>query len=215
MRFARRADLRERKNKRGKMEWGKSSANILTITRLVMSPLAFVLILGYRNELGASWYLLVAGVLIGASDLFDGRLARRYKAISRWGTFLDPFADKVIVLGCALCFVLVDRYWALPVIILFAREVLIGGLRFYHVSKGYSVPATQLAKFKTTFQALALIAAAIPILKDYDILHVVLIWAAVATTLVTGVEYIIAIPKVKKANSAERKETKTEKESSA
>lgn len=180
------------------MDLAKSAANILTFSRLGVSPFIFLLILKYDNEMGASWYLFVLSFVIGASDLADGRVARHYKATSRWGAFFDPLADKVIVLGCALCFVFVDRYWLLPILFLFAREVFIGLLRFWHASRGYAVPASKLAKVKTTFQGLALTLAALPALKNFTTFHVVFIWVTVGITLITGIEYLIAIPKMQK-----------------
>lgn len=180
------------------MDLAKHSPNILTFSRLVLSPIAFLFILSSDEDYGSSWYLFVFAILVSVSDTLDGRLARHYKVTSRWGTFFDPLADKIIVLGSALCFVFVDRYWILPVIFLFIREVFIGVLRLYHVSKGYSVPASFLAKGKTTFQGLALGLAAFPPFKEYATVHVVFIWIAVGVTLMTGIEYIAAIPKMQK-----------------
>ncbi len=173
----------------------KISANLLTLTRMAVSPVAIWLILSREEDKGASWYLLILALFVAASDLFDGRLARRFNVISRWGTFFDPLADKVIVLGCALCFVYVDRYWILPVALLFAREIPVGILRFRHMALGFSVPASRLAKWKTALQGLALAAAAFLPFKDYSSLHTVLIWSAVAITLYTGIQYLIT-PKI-------------------
>ena len=180
------------------MDIAKFAPNILTTSRLIVAPVTFFLILSYRDDLGSSWYLFVLAILAGASDLFDGRLARHHKVTTRWGTFFDPLTDKVLVLGAGICFSIVDRYWILPVIFLFVREVSIGILRLYHYSKGYSVPASKLAKAKTSFQGFALTCAAFPVLKEVTHLHTVLIWLAVAITTITGVQYILAIPNIKK-----------------
>ncbi len=174
------------------MEIVKISANLLTLARLAVSPAVIWLILSREEDKGASWYLFALALFVAASDLFDGMLARRFNATSRWGTFFDPLADKIIVLGSAYCFVLVDRYWILPVALLFAREIPVGILRFRHMALGFSVPASQLAKWKTTLQGLALAAAAFLPFKDYSSLHTVLIWVAVAITLYTGIQYLTA-----------------------
>ena len=165
-------------------------ANVLTLARIAVSPLVFWLVLDNRENLGASWALFGLAFGVAVSDLLDGYMARKYRAESVWGAFFDPLADKIIVLGCALCFLSVDRYWWLPVLLLWAREVPIGIFRFYHLFKGVMIPASFLAKWKTTLQGLALAAAACPWLETYSVLHVVLIWAAVAVTLQTGAQYL-------------------------
>ncbi len=172
----------------------KHLALILTAARLAVSPLAFWLILEYRDETGASWYLFGLAFLVAASDLWDGKLARHYSATTRFGAFLDPIADKVIVLGCALCFSLVDRYWILPVAILFLREVVIGLLRSHYLRKGLNAPASTAAKWKTTAQGGALALAACPLLSDVQNPHTVAIWLAVGLTCYTGIQYL-ASPK--------------------
>ena len=113
----------------------------------------------------------------GGGERLVGRLVRpqapERKQIRR---ILDPFADKVIVLGVAACFVAVGRYWWLPVALLWVRDVGISVLRVVYAKRGVSVPARLSAKWKTTLQGAALTAAALPPLKTYDELHVVLIW---------------------------------------
>lgn len=188
---------------------GKSLANILTFSRLLSSPFVFLLILARREDFGASWYLFVLSFIIGGSDLLDGILARHYQSTSRWGAFFDPLADKVVVLGSLLCFMFVDRYWIVPVLLICGREALIGGLRFYHALKGYTVPASKLAKIKTTFQGLTLTLAALPSIVEYNTVHVIFIWTTTVFTLVTGIEYLLAIPKIHKSKNTESKNTES------
>ena len=165
-------------------------ANILTVSRFFLAPLAFWLVLRAESDKGASWWLVIVAVAVVASDWWDGWFARKHQSESKFGAFLDPFADKVIVLGVAACFVAVGRYWWLPVALLWVRDVGISVLRVVYAKRGVSVPARLSAKWKTTLQGAALTAAALPPLKTYDELHVVLIWAAVAITLYTGLQYL-------------------------
>ena len=165
-------------------------ANILTVSRFFLAPLAFWLVLRAESDKGASWWLVIVAVAVVASDWWDGWFARKHQNESKFGAFLDPFADKVIVLGVAACFVAVGRYWWLPVALLWVRDVGISVLRVVYAKRGVSVPARLSAKWKTTLQGAALTAAALPPLKTYDELHVVLIWAAVAITLYTGLQYL-------------------------
>ena len=177
--------------------------NVLTISRVVMAPLAFWLILRDESDLGASWSLLAVACAIALTDIFDGLLARRWQSESRLGAFLDPLADKVVVLGCMACFVAVGRYWWLPVALIWLRDVGLSVLRVAYARRGISLPARRLAKWKVALQGLALMAASLLPLKDLAGLHVALIWAAVALTLYTGVQYVWdGSPKAQQAAAA-------------
>ena len=165
-------------------------ANILTVSRFFLAPIVFWLVLRAESDKGASWWLVITAAAVVLSDAWDGKLARKHKNESRFGAFLDPFADKVVVLGCAACFVAVGRYWWLPVALLWLRDVGISVLRVFYARRGVSAPARKSAKWKVTLQGAALTAAALPPLKTYDEIHVILIWAAVAITLYTGLLYL-------------------------
>lgn len=164
-------------------------ANAITFTRIVASPVLFWLIVEADATNGTSWAAFALGWVFGISDLFDGRIARA-TGVSRSGAFLDPLADKVVVLGCAVSLVVVGRFHWLPVAILVIREVWISLMRISFVRQGISVPASQLAKWKTLLQGVALMAAVMPTLEDQDGAVTVLLWAAVAITLVTGWQYL-------------------------
>lgn len=169
---------------------GRSLPNTLTVSRFFMAPVVFWLVLRAEDDKGASWGLVVMACLVALSDKLDGVLARRYQAESRLGAFLDPFADKVVVLGCAACFVAVGRYWWLPVALIWLRDISLSALRVVYARKGISLPARRLAKWKVGLQGGTLTMAALLPLKDLDALHTALIWAAAAITLYTGAQYI-------------------------
>ena len=129
--------------------------------------------------------------VLALSDVVDGRLARRRGTVSRWGAFLDPLADKVVVIGVAVCLVSVDRYHWAPVALLALREAVITGYRLVLARQGLAVPARRSAKWKTTVQGLALMLAVAPPLEDADVVVGAALWVAVAVTLVTGAQYLL------------------------
>lgn len=128
--------------------------NILTLLRIALIPVLCLLIYGGHGLLAFGLYVFCA-----VTDFFDGYLARKMNAITPFGTFLDPIADKIFV--AILLLVLVDigslsGFWVIPVIVIFLREFLVSGLREFLGPKNVTLPVTQLAKWKTTVQMLAL-----------------------------------------------------------
>lgn len=170
-------------------------ANAVTVGRILVSPLMFVVIPDYP---GGSWVALVLWFVLCSSDGIDGYLARRHGA-TRSGAFLDPLADKVLVLGAMFTLVSRDVYWALPVLIIAAREVAISMYRVLVGAKGISVPASQLAKWKTLFQQLSVGFAIIPLTADKATwIWLWLLWIAVAFTTVSGLQYLWRAQKLRK-----------------
>ena len=166
-------------------------ANILTITRLVFAPLLFWLVLEAEDTRGVSWAAFGLGIALASTDFFDGRVARRANVVSRSGAFLDPLADKVVVLGSAFCLVAVERYWWVPVTLMAVRELGITAWRARWARDGLSIPARRSAKYKTLVQGIALAMAVMPTLEDADTAITVALWVAVVWTLFTGLQYIL------------------------
>lgn len=166
-------------------------ANLLTIARLLFAPLLFWLLVSARDTRGVSWVAFGLGVVLASTDFFDGRIARRANVVSRSGAFLDPLADKVVILGSGFCLVAVDRYWWLPVTLMAVREVGITAWRGRWARHGLALPARRSAKYKTFVQGVALAMAVVPTLQDQDALIDVMLWIAVVWTLVSGIQYLI------------------------
>jgi CDP-diacylglycerol--glycerol-3-phosphate 3-phosphatidyltransferase len=133
-------------------------ANAITVGRLLLSPLMFWVMPDHDR---GAWVAFVLWFALCVSDGVDGWFARRHGA-TRSGAFLDPLADKVLVLGAM--FTLVDRgvFWILPVAVLAIREFVISMYRTVVGSRGVSVPATPVAKYKTLSQQLAVGFALLP-----------------------------------------------------
>ena len=162
-------------------------ANAVTVARVMVSPVLFALITGTEG----SWVALALWIVLCASDAVDGFLARRY-GTTRSGAFLDPLADKVLVLGAM--FTLVGRgvFPVLPVAIIAIREVTISLYRTFAGARGVSVPATPVAKLKTVFQQLAVgFALFPPTAVDGRNLWLTLLWIAVVLTVVSGAHYLL------------------------
>ncbi len=168
-----------------------SPANLVTLSRLVLSPILFACILSSDERNGVSWSAFLLGLLLASTDYFDGTLARRRGTVSKWGAFLDPLADKVVVIGAAISLVIVGRYWWLPVALLAVRETVITFYRLWFARKGLSVPARKSAKWKTTIQGAALLLAVFPPLEEVDALIQVVLWISVLFTLQTGAQYLL------------------------
>jgi CDP-diacylglycerol---glycerol-3-phosphate 3-phosphatidyltransferase len=167
-------------------------ANAVTVARVMISPVLFALITGSEG----SWVALALWIVLCASDGIDGFLARRY-GTTRSGAFLDPLADKVLVLGAM--FTLVGRgvFPVLPVAIIAIREVSISLYRTFAGARGVSVPATPVAKLKTLFQQLAVgFALFPPTAVDGRNLWLTLLWISVVLTVVSGAHYLLRARRV-------------------
>ncbi|MCY3851436.1 MAG: CDP-alcohol phosphatidyltransferase family protein [Acidimicrobiaceae bacterium] len=166
-------------------------ANLLTIMRLLFAPLLFWLLLSAEDTRGVSWAVFGLGVALASTDFFDGKVARRANVVSRSGAFLDPLADKVVILGSGFCLVAVGRYWWLPVALMAVRELGITVWRSRWARHGLALPARRSAKYKTFVQGVALAMAVMPTLEDQDTLIDVMLWVAVVWTFVSGIQYLI------------------------
>lgn len=128
-------------------------ANRLTIIRIIIAPLFIILLL--VDGAWTKYSALLLFILASLTDLYDGRIARARGVVTSFGKFMDPLADKIIVLGALICFVALGEVWAWMVIIILAREVMITHLRFIGASKGIIIPAGRWGKHKTATQMIA------------------------------------------------------------
>lgn len=161
-------------------------ANAVTLARVLALPVLVALIVARGPEWPALWLWIV----LASTDFADGWLARRH-GTTRSGAFLDPLADKVIVLGAMAALVAKGVMWWLPVAIIAVREVALSAYRSYVGRRGVSVPARLQAKVKTWVQDIAVGLAIAPVAGDgYRALRVSVLWLAVVLTVVTGVQYL-------------------------
>ncbi len=170
-------------------------ANLITLARIAASPVLFWLILRAEAGGGASWGAVALGVTFGVSDAWDGRLARNTGTVTRAGAFLDPLADKVVVVGSMACLAAVGRVGWIPVAIIAGREVWMSGFRLRYARRGLAVPARRSAKWKVILQGLAVVLTLLPPLAAEDApvrdgIITAAWWLAVAATVATGLLYL-------------------------
>ena len=140
---------------------------------------------------GGSWIAFALWFVLCASDGIDGYIARRH-GTTRSGAFLDPLADKVLVLGAMFTLVGNGVFWVVPVVIIAARELIISVYRSVAGAKGVSMPASRMAKYKTLFQQLAVGFALLPLTAlDATWLWNGFLWAAVVLAVVSGAQYFV------------------------
>ena len=164
-----------------------SWANAITAGRLLLSPVMFVLIPDHDRGTWAAWGLWFVLCL---SDAFDGFIARR-RGPTRSGAFLDPLADKVLVLGAMFMLVRNGMFWIVPVAIIAVREFVISMYRTVAGSRGVSIPASRSAKNKTLAQQLAVGFALWPLTaQSATWLWTGMLWLAVVLALISGWEYL-------------------------
>lgn len=170
--------------------------NLLTISRIALLPVLIGLF--FVPESWAAWTALWVYIFCAVTDFLDGWLARKYGSTSKFGTFLDPISDKIMVACLLLVMVGFDRLpglWMIPALIIFTREFLISGLREFLGPQNIQVPVSKLAKWKTTVQMVAL---GFLVIGDYGntvLPHTLLIGqigltVAAVITIITGWNYL-------------------------
>jgi cardiolipin synthase len=171
--------------------------NILTLSRIFIIPV--VIATFFWDTPAMRWLACGLFTLAGVTDFFDGYLARRAKQVSRFGRFLDPIADKLLVASVILMLAKFDRLTEtaiFPAIVILLREILVSGLREFLAELRVGLPVTKLAKFKTTAQMVALgfliVGTASPGWVPALIVGEVLLWGAALLTIVTGYDYLKA-----------------------
>jgi cardiolipin synthase len=177
--------------------------NLLTYSRIVAVPLVVGCLYWQSILDGPLWLRGVAlfiFIAAGVTDFLDGYLARKWGEHSTFGRMLDPIADKLLVASCLLMLAAdgTIRGWSLwAAIVILCREILVSGLREYLAELRVSVPVTQLAKWKTTLQLVAvgfLVAgeagdAVLPVVTPIGL---TLLWLSALLTLYTGWDYFRA-----------------------
>ncbi len=176
-----------------------SLPNILTYGRIAAVPvLAAVLFFGQGNS--ARWIAFTIFTLACITDWLDGYLARIWEQQSNLGRMLDPIADKLLVGATLLMLVYTQDLsgWSIwAAIIILSREILVSGLREFLAELNVKVHVTQLAKYKTTAQFIALAMllvgpAAERFVPGVEKAGLVILWIAALLTLRTGYDYLKA-----------------------
>lgn len=176
--------------------------NVLTMLRIASIPLMAVLLLSPTQSAGF-WAASVFS-LASATDWLDGYLARRMNIVTVFGKFLDPIADKLIVMAALIMILPFGRVPAWMVLVILGREIIITGLRGIASSEGIVIQASDLGKFKTIFQLVAIIGLLLhynyywcfgiehPLLwVDMHNVGMFFLWIATLLTVWSGMDYLI------------------------
>ncbi len=161
-------------------------ANAVTLARLLATPVLIALVAVH----GAGYVQAALAIAIGFTDGVDGWIARRQGA-TRSGAFLDPLADKVIVVGLLMAIAARGELSWVPVGLIAARELYMSVYRMVVGRRGVSIPARTSAKVKTFVQGIAILLCLLPTVAPHRTVLEVGVWVAVAFTLVTGVQYVV------------------------
>lgn len=162
-------------------------ANLITLARLALVPLLVAQIVAEP----VGWGTFILAFVLAGTDGIDGWIARR-QGSTRSGAFLDPLADKVLVLGAMFALVAAGSMSWVPVAFITVRELVISVYRSWWGRRGLAVPAKRLAKFKTFTQALAVGAVIAPSTAPHEIIGQVILWFAVALSIISGAQYLVA-----------------------
>ena len=171
--------------------------NKLTLLRVILIPF-FLLFMLTDVVPFSSIIALVIFIAASVTDALDGHIARSRGLVTTFGKFLDPLADKALVISALICFVQMGIVGAVPVIIIVFREFMVSGLRLVVAGEGVVVAAGIWGKLKTAFTMAAEVAIMLGLCFNFDgqaaeiaqIVYTILIWIAVALTVISGWVYL-------------------------
>lgn len=181
--------------------------NLLTLARIAAIPVVVLLLMSDSRQAGF-WAAAIFGAA-AITDWLDGWLARRWQIVTVLGKFLDPLADKLIVMAALIMLIPLGRVPAWAVFLILAREVTITGLRSIASSEGIVISASDLGKYKTIIQMVSI--AALLLHYDYywlfgirsELFHVTMhnpgilfFYAAFVMTMWSGIDYLVKFFKV-------------------
>ena len=164
--------------------------NKLPIIRVCLIPFFVAALLfdhgnNYTMRIVANVLFIVASL----TDLFDGKIARKYNLVTNFGKFMDPLADKLLVCSALICLIELGQLPAWVVIIIISREFIISGFRLVAADNGVVIAASYWGKFKTTFQMAAVILMIFNIPALTLVTNIVVV-IAVALTIISLVDYV-------------------------
>ena len=182
-----------------------NTPNILSLIRIILTPLFIILL--FADFKMAKVFALLVFAIAAITDAYDGHLARKYNQITPVGKFLDPVADKILVLSAFISFAFINiiDFWMVGIIIF--RDLFVTGLRFIMSSRGFEFVTSKLSKYKTAFQLTIIILTlifisiealdinvfipTIVLIKEYKIIYILTAFTAIFTAY-TGILYVFA-----------------------
>ena len=178
-------------------------ANSLTLFRIALTPI-FIIFLFYDHPYAKLWALMVF-LVASITDALDGYFARKHDQVTEQGRFLDPLADKILILSALISFAVLEiiPFWMVGLIIF--RDLFITGLRVVMNNKGFQMITSNIAKAKTSFQVVIIVtillylgsarlpfdwsADYIQLIREYELIYYLTLLITVFTVF-TGIAYI-------------------------
>jgi CDP-diacylglycerol---glycerol-3-phosphate 3-phosphatidyltransferase len=178
-----------------------NAPNLMTVGRVALIPV-FLALLAYENRRNSFLAALVFA-LAALSDWFDGWLARVSNKVTTLGKFLDPLADKIIVLSALVMLLRLGRVPVWVVVLILARELLISGLRTMAMSEGLVISASRGGKWKTSLQLSGIIALMVhyhfpidyffaTLMTDFHLVGLTLLYISLVPGMISAVDYMRA-----------------------
>ena len=163
--------------------------NQLTTLRVILIP---VFMFFFTSDMSIG-HVIACAVFIVASltDFLDGHLARKWNLVTNFGKIMDPFADKLLVLTALIYLAIEGTIPGWPVIIIIGRELLVTSLRALAADSGIILAARNLGKFKTVSQMFSIIF----LILGFHIVGLLLLYIAVALTIISLIDYIVQLSK--------------------
>lgn len=172
--------------------------NKLTMLRVILIPFFFVFMMLDETSWG-KWVALGIFIVASLTDLFDGKIARKYNLVTNFGKFMDPLADKLLVCTAMIVLMSLGRIPTVVVVVIIAREFIISGFRLVASDGGIVIAASMWGKVKTTVQMVMVIFLICDLGVYFQgsgatvimVIEQILIWASLILTVVSLVDYLI------------------------
>ena len=171
--------------------WKSDIPNLVTFSRILFVPVIIWVLL--ENTPERSLWAAILFMAASITDYFDGYLARKFKVESNLGKFVDPVADKILVMSTLIMMIPTRGINPILVILLLSRDTLVEGIRAVAASHKIIISAGQLGKWKTLIQMGCIPAALI----EYDVLGLPTrsigfagLWLSVVLSMVSGFQYV-------------------------
>ncbi|HPC35958.1 MAG TPA: CDP-diacylglycerol--glycerol-3-phosphate 3-phosphatidyltransferase [Candidatus Marinimicrobia bacterium] len=176
--------------------------NLLTIFRILLTPLFLYFLFNKRPYFEI--FALLIFIIASVTDIYDGYIARKYASVTKFGKFLDPLADKILMSTAFISFVILDLVPLWMVILVILRDFIVTGIRILMNSRNLTMETRKSAKAKTGVQVGVVCFVLVYLItqrweifrgvsdyiKDYKIIYILMLVTTIITVW-TGVEYIL------------------------
>ena len=166
--------------------------NLISLSRVFLAPVVMVFLTVYRQDTAMGFFLgdLIAGgvfIIASLTDAADGYIARKQGVVTNLGKFIDPLADKILVVAVLVSLVELQRLPAWMVVLIISREFIVTGIRMVAASNGVVIAASNSGKIKTVAQIVAICL----VIFNIPVIAMPAMWLATFLTVSSGMDYLI------------------------